>query len=376
MLYFDHSASTPIHPAVLKLLQETELNHFGNPSSAHQFGQKSRLAIEIARKQMAEAIGCLSSEIIFTGGGTEANNLVLWNLLHQQKKHVITSEIEHPSVLNVLKQLKEFGVTSTIIPVDHTCRVNPEDIQNAITENTGLISIMFANNEVGTVQPIERIGKIAEQNGIPFHSDAVQILGKIPINISDQKITMVSFSAHKFYGPKGVGVLYLKKGTNPKSLIIGGGQETNLRAGTENTSCIAGLGLASELANKNIAKRKTHLEQLADQFKLEMTDAYPEIIYNGHPEHSLPGVISATFPSVTSNILIIKLDLQGIAVSSGSACSSGSVNTSHVLRAMNMSNDHNIRTLRISFGRDNSKEDVQLLTEKISEILKQHHNKR
>jgi cysteine desulfurase len=187
---------------------------------------------------------------------------------------------------------------------------------------------------------------------------------------------MVSFSAHKFYGPKGVGVLYLKKGTSPKSLIIGGGQETNLRAGTENTSCIAGLGLASELANKNIAKRKTHLEQLADQFKLEMTDAYPEIIYNGHPEHSLPGVISATFPSVTSNILIIKLDLQGIAVSSGSACSSGSVNTSHVLRAMNMSNDHNIRTLRISFGRDNSKEDVQLLTEKISEILKQHHNKR
>ena len=376
MLYFDHSASTPIHPSVLKLLQETELNHFGNPSSAHQFGQKSRLAIEIARKQMAEAIGCLSSEIIFTGGGTEANNLVLWNLLHQQKKHVITSAIEHPSVLNVLKQLKEFGVTSTIIPVDHTCRVNPEDIQNAITENTGLISIMFANNEVGTIQPIERIGKIAEKNGIPFHSDAVQILGKIPINISDQKITMVSFSAHKFYGPKGVGVLYLKKGTNPKSLIIGGGQETNLRAGTENTSCIAGLGLASELANKNVAKRKTHLEQLADQFKLAMTDIYPEIIYNGHPEHSLPGVISATFPAVTSNILIIKLDLQGIGVSSGSACSSGSVNTSHVLRAMNMSNDHNIRTLRISFGRDNSKEDVQLLTEKISEILKQHHNKR
>ena len=357
-------------------MQDTELNHFGNPSSAHQFGQKSRLVIEIARKQMAEAIGCLSSEIIFTGGGTEANNLVLWNLLHQQKKHVITSAIEHPSVLNVLKQQKEFGVTSTIIPVDHACRVNPEDIQNAITENTGLISIMFANNEVGTVQPIERIGKIAEQNGIPFHSDAVQILGKIPTNISDQKITMVSFSAHKFYGPKGVGVLYLKKGTNPKSLIIGGGQERNLRAGTENTSCIAGLGLASELANKNIAKRKTHLEQLADQFKLEMTDLYPEIIYNGHPEHSLPGVISATFPAVTSNILIIKLDLQGIAVSSGSACSSGSVNTSHVLRAMNMSNDHNIRTLRISFGRDNSKEDVQLLTEKISDILKQHHNKR
>ena len=376
MLYFDHSATTPLRSEVKELMRSINENNYGNPSSIYSLGQKARIIIETSRKQVADAIGASSEQILFTSSGTESNNQVLWTLIFSIKKHVITSEIEHPSVLNVLKQLKEFGVTSTIIPVDHTCRVTPENIQNAITENTGLISIMFANNEVGTVQPIERIGKIAEQNGIPFHSDAVQILGKIPINISDQKITMVSFSAHKFYGPKGVGVLYLKKGTNPKSLIIGGGQETNLRAGTENTSCIAGLGLASELANKNIAKRKTHLEQLADQFKLEMTDAYPEIIYNGHPEHSLPGVISATFPSVTSNILIIKLDLQGIAVSSGSACSSGSVNTSHVLRAMNMSNDHNIRTLRISFGRDNSKEDVQLLTEKISEILKQHHNKR
>ena len=376
MLYFDHSASTPIHPAVLNLIQELELNHFGNPSSTHRFGQKSRLDIEIARKQMADAIGCYPYEIIFTGGGTEANNLVLWNIIHQQKKHVITSAIEHPSVLNVLKRLKEFGVTSTIIPVDRTCRVNPEDIQNAITENTGLISIMFANNEVGTVQPVKHIGEIAEKNGIPFHSDAVQILGKFPINILDQNINMMSFSAHKFYGPKGTGVLYLKKGTELKSQVIGGGQERNLRAGTENTPCIAGLGLASELANKNIEKRKTHLEKLAEQFKQEMTDVYPEIIYNGHPEYSLPGVICATFPAVTSNILVIKLDLQEIAVSSGSACSSGTVNPSHVLRAMHLSNDHNIRTLRISFGRDNTEEDVHLLTEKISEILKQNRNKR
>ena len=372
MLYFDHSATTPIHPDVLKLLREIESNRFGNPSSSHHFGQQSRLCIEHSRKQVAKTLGCSTNEIIFTGGGTEANNLVLWNIMYQKNKHVITSSIEHPSVLNVLKRLKKFGVSSTIIPVDGNCRVDPDDVKRAITSETGLISIMFANNEVGTIQPISEIGKIAEDNGIQFHSDTVQVPGKLSVDTSKLKIDLMSFSAHKFYGPKGVGVLYVKKGIKLNSLIVGGGQEKNLRAGTENISGIAGMGLAMELAENNLKERTSHFIELTKLFKQKMKKICPRLLYNGHPDFLLPGVISATFPGVTNNIFIIKLDLQGIAVSSGSACSSGTVTPSHVLKAMKLSNDHNARTLRISFGKDNTEEDVCTLIEKLSEILKQH----
>ncbi len=374
--YFDHSATTPIHPDVLELIRNVEESLYGNPSSTHRFGKSSRVAIETARKQMADAIGCSPYDIIFTGGGTESNNLVLWNILFQEKKHVITSAIEHPAVLEVLQRLKELGITSTILSTDKTGRVNPEDVQSAITDQTGLISIMAANNETGVIQPIQEISEIAKKYHIPFHSDGVQILGKTPVSIQDLGVDMMSFSAHKFYGPKGVGALYINKDVSLRSVIIGGGQERNLRAGTENIPGITGLGLAAEIAEKTQKDYEKHLNELASLFLNLLKDNYPNFILNSHPEHGLPGVVNITLPDITSDVMLIHLDMKGFAISSGSACSSGVVKPSHVLKAMGISNAMNIRSLRISFGRDNSVEDVRELVNAILDILNHHAGKR
>ncbi len=372
MLYFDHSATTPIRKEVLVRMQEVESKHFGNPSSIHRFGQKSRSLIEAARRRMATAIGCQPHEIIFTGGGTEANNLVLWNLIHRKQSHVITSAIEHPAVLKVLKRLKEFGLSATLIPVDKKGRVDPTAIAREIRPDTVLITIMTANNEVGTVQPIAEIARIAHEKNILFHSDAVQTLGKIEINVQELGTDLMSFSAHKFYGPKGVGALYIRKGVHLQPLIIGGGQERRLRAGTENVAGIVGLGLAAELAAQQVRETRAHLDSLAFKFRQDFSRVYPRAIYNGDPDHQLPGLVSVTIPDVTSDILLINLDLRGIAVSSGSACSSGTVEPSSVLKAMGVSNDLNTRTLRISFGKDNTHEEVATLVEALDTIIKRY----
>ena len=361
MYYFDHSATTPLHPKVKELMDVVGELHFGNPSSVHASGQKAKTLIESARRQMAKAIGCSSNEIIFTGGGTEANNLVLWNLIHQKKKHVITSVIEHPAVLNVLDNLEEFGVTYTAVGVDKTGMVNPDDVQNAITEKTGLISIMLANNEMGTLQPIAEIAAIANKYKIIMHTDAVQTLGKIPVNSKELGADCMSFSAHKFYGPKGVGALFIKKDLKLKPLIIGGNQERRMRAGTENTSGIAGLGLAAELATNNLHKTQSHLISLTHAFKAQITHICPEVIFNGHPEKQLPGLVNVSFPGFRNDLLMIHLDRQGIAVSSGSACSSGDIKPSRILSSMGITDDINNSTLRISFGIDNSLQDMEYL---------------
>jgi len=310
---------------------------------------------------MAKAIGCSSNEIIFTGGGTEANNLVLWNLIHQKKKHVITSVIEHPAVLNVLDNLEEFGVTYTAVGVDKTGMVNPDDVQNAITEKTSLMSVMLANNEMGTLQPIAKIAAIANKYKIIMHTDAVQTLGKIPVNSKELGADCMSFSAHKFYGPKGVGALFIKKDLKLKPLIIGGNQERRMRAGTENTSGISGLGLAAELATNNLHKTQSHLISLTHAFKAQITHIYPEVIFNGHPEKQLPGLVNVSFPGFRNDLLMIHLDRQGIAVSSGSACSSGDIKPSRILSSMGITDDINNSTLRISFGIDNSLQDMEYL---------------
>lgn len=365
MPYFDHSATTPLDPDVLDTMQEVQKSIFGNPSSIHRHGQKARSAIERARQQVADAFDAKPLEIMFTGGGSEANNLVLWNILYQPKKHVITSPIEHPSVRKVLKQLKAFGITVTEVPVDNLGRVNPDDIASAIRDDTGLITVMYANNEVGTIQPIPEIVEIAHSHNIPVHSDAVQVPGKLSLNIRQMSVDFMSFSAHKFYGPKGVGALFVKQGQPLRPLIIGGGQEHKLRAGTENVPGIAGLGVAAE---KTVSPPIDHLMMLEQRLRDQLPKAIPSVQFNGHSDHHLPGLISVSFPRLTSDILLIQLDRRDISVSSGSACSSGTVEPSRVLQAMHIPNEQNTRTLRISFGKDNTPEEVDALLAALVEI--------
>ena len=368
MYYFDHCATTPLHEKVMEVMQKTESEHFGNPSSTHSWGQKSRSIIENARNQMADSIGCSPYEIIFTGGGTESNNLVLYNLIDNPKNHVITSEIEHPAILNVLAHLKKFGIETTILKVDNTGLINPDHLKKTIRKNTGLISIMYANNETGVIQPLLKLSAIASDHGIPFHSDGVQAIGKIPVDVYENRVSMMSFSAHKFYGPKGVGALFIKEDTQLKSFIIGGGQERNLRAGTENVPGIAGMGMAAELAKTELNETETHLKNLEQIFKSSIIKCIENLIFNNASEQ-LPGVVSMTIPSTNSGKLIIGLSRRGMAVSSGSACSSGTVKPSHVLNAIGLSNEMNMKTLRISFGKRNSENDVKDLVKAISEIV-------
>lgn len=369
MLYFDHSATTPVDQNVQSLMSELNQNIYGNPSSIYSSGRKAKNAIEIARKQLADAINCEPKEIIFTAGGSEANNIILWNMIHKKRKHVITSSIEHPAILLVLKELENLGVKHTIVPVDKYGFVNPDDIMKNITSDTGLITIMMANNEVGTIEPLEDIARIANKHDIVFHSDAIQVLGKLPIDIKKLNVDMMSFSAHKFYGPKGVGALFIKKGVSIKPMIFGGSQERNMRAGTENVSGVAGLGLAAEIANQSINENFSHLLDLENHFKTRITEMYNEIIFNGLDENHLPGLISLTIPNISSELLLIHLDNAGIAISNGSACSSGTISPSPVLKALGISDKLNLETIRVSAGRHNTIDEVNKLVESIDSSI-------
>ena len=369
MLYFDHSATTPIHTDVLSLINEVNQDIYGNPSSIHSAGRKAKHVVETARKQIAAAINCTPKEIIFTGGGSEANNLVLWNMIYRNRKHVITSAIEHPAILAVLQQLEHLAITHTIVPVDKYGCVNPEDINSAMRDDTGLITIMLANNEVGTVEPIQDIAKIAKKHNVLFHSDGVQVLGKLPIDVQELGVSMMSFSAHKFYGPKGVGALYIKDGIAMKPFIAGGSQEKSLRAGTENVGGIAGLGCAAELVTKSLSDVGRTLTTLETQFKTKVSEQYPNIIYNGFEDNHLPGLISLTIPGIASDLLLIHLDNEDIAVSSGSACSAGTISPSTVLKAMGINDKQNLETIRISAGRDNTSTEVDQLIEAMTRAI-------
>jgi len=366
----------PIRSEVLDLLQKIQSENFGNPSSTHQQGQKSRVLLEQARRQVANAIHAKPSEIVFTGGGSESNNLVLWNLLYKNKKHVITSTIEHPAILNVVKQLEKFGISSTILPVDKFGLVNPESVKSAIREDTALITVMLANNEVGTIEPIQEISAIAHEYEIEMHTDAVQTLGKMSVDVSALGVDMLSLSAHKFYGPKGLGVLYCRRGLKLQPLIGGGGQEHGLRSGTENIPSIAATGLAAELANDQYPDLVQHLSSLEQLFKTELMANYQRAVFNGHPDCHLPGLVSVTLPDAPSDFMIINLDLQNISISSGSACSSGTVKPSRILSALGMSNNDNLKTLRISFGKDNTMEDVSTLVNAMVGVIKKSQHRR
>ena len=369
MLYFDHSATTPIHPDVQSLINELNHDIYGNPSSIHVAGRKAKHVVETARKQIADAVNCAPKEIIFTGGGSEANNLVLWNMIHRDRKHVITSAIEHPAILAVLRQLEHLGITHTIIPVNKYGWVNPEDIDAAIRDDTGLITIMLANNEVGTVEPLQDIAKIAKKHDVLFHSDGIQVMGKLPIDVQELGMDMMSFSAHKFYGPKGVGALYIKEGISMKPLIIGGSQEKSLRAGTENVGGIAGLGCAAELVTKSLSDVGPSLTALEKQFKTKFSEQHANVIYNGFGDNHLAGLINITIPGIASDLLLIHLDSEDIAISSGSACSSGTISPSPVLKAMGISDKQNLETIRISAGRDNTSAEVDQLVETMTRAI-------
>ena len=368
-MYFDHSATTPIHPDVQSVINSVQSETYGNPSSIHYLGQRARSVVENARKQIAESINTAPKNIIFTSGGTESNNQVLWSMLKSNRNHIIANVIEHPAVTKVLEFLKNFGLDHSLIDVDRKGFININNLIKGIKNNTGLISVMLANNEIGTIQPVKDIVKIAKKNGVLVHTDAVQCLGKLNIDVQNLGVDFLSLSAHKFYGPKGIGALYAKNPKTIKPFIIGGGQEHSLRGGTENIASIAGMGLAAELATKSLEDNINHLKNLETQFKIGLKKALQKTIFNGSQSKKLPGLISVSFLGEDSGALLIKLDREKICVSNGSACGAGDVKPSPVLSAIGLDEITNLSTIRFSFGISNNAQEINILIDKLDNIL-------
>lgn len=372
-VYFDHSATTPVHPQVAEVMCNYIKENFGNPTSMHFFGRKVRKDVEDARAKVARAIGADPQEIIFTSGGTESDNMAIHGAAYSNKNkgnHIITSGVEHHAVINTVKALGKDGFTVTILPVDKYGMVDVGDVEAAITDKTILITIMHANNEVGTIMPIQEIGRLARSKGIIFHTDAVQSFGKIPVNVNDLGVDLLTLSAHKVYGPKGVGVLYLKKGTRwRQTLFHGGAQERLRRAGTENVPGIIALGEAAELAVANLESESAQLKILRDKLIGEVTAKIKRVTVTGHPTKRLPNHASFTFDFIEGESMLLSMDMKGIAASSGSACTSGSLEPSHVLLAMGIPHEVAHGSIRITLGRDNTMEDVQYFMEVMPPIV-------
>jgi len=361
-VYLDHAATTPTHPEVVQAMLPYFTNAFGNPSSIYSYGQEARAAVEEARTRVAGLIGARSEEIVFTSGGTEADNLALKGTAYANEhkgNHIITTSIEHHAVLQAAKFLEKRGFTITCLPVDRYGLADPEGVRRAITGKTILISVIHASNEVGTIEPIEEIGRIAEEAGICFHSDAVQTVGHIPVNVDELKVDLLSISAHKLYGPKGVGALYVRKGTRLVSLMQGGEQEKGRRAGTENIPGIVGLGKAVEIAGQETAKEAERLRGLRDKLITGLLETMDHVRLNGHPTRRLPNNVNVSVGFVEGEAVLLNLDLEGICASTGSACSSASLEPSHVLLALGLPPEQAHGSLRFSLGRENSEQDVE-----------------
>ena len=360
-IYLDHSATTPTHPEVVKAMLPFFTDSFGNPSSSYSYGQEAKAAVEDARTKVAELIGARSEEIVFTSGGTESDNFALKGVAHANEdkgNHIITTSIEHHAVLEACKSLERTGFRITYVPVDKHGLVDPDDVRKAITDRTILISVMHANNEIGTIEPVEEIGKTAGQAGIYFHSDAVQTVGHIPVNADELKLDLLSISGHKLYGPKGVGALYVRKGTKLVPLIHGGEHEKRRRAGTENVPGIVGLGKAAELAGQEMGKETERLACLRDKLIKGLEKNVDRICLNGHPTRRLPNNVNISVDFVEGESMLLNLDLEGICVSTGSACSSASLEPSHVLLALGLSPEQAHGSLRFTLGRENTEADV------------------
>lgn len=370
--YFDHAATTPVSENVLKAMLPYFSYEYGNASSLYTIGRQSKKAIEEARKKVANAIGAKQHEIYFTSCGSESDNLAIKGVAYAHKekgKHIITSKIEHPAVLNSCKTLERQGFEVTYLDVDERGVVNIEQLMQSIKPTTILISIMFANNEIGTLQPIEMIGNIAKQKGILFHTDSVQAVGNVKIDVNRLNIDMLSMSAHKFYGPKGIGALYVREGVEFEKIQDGGHQERDKRAGTENVAEIVGLGEAIEEVYQNYEEYNKKLINLREYYISEAQKRIPNVKLNGDKKNRLPGNANLSFPGVNAQELLLELDQKGICASAGSACSTGQTSPSHVLTAIGLTPELAEGTLRVTFGKDNSTEDVEYLVNSLEEII-------
>jgi cysteine desulfurase len=368
-VYFDNNATTPVLPEVLEAMRPCFTEQFGNASSIHQDGQQARAAVERAREKVAALLGARSSEIVFTSGGTEADNTALFGIV-KAGDHIITSVIEHEAVLNSCKRLEQVGCEVTYLPVSGDCRVDPDDVGRALKPNTKLISVMMANNETGVLQPLEKIGKIAAEADVYFHTDAVQAAGKVPVDVNAIRCDLLSISGHKFHAPKGVGALYVRKGTLIQSLLIGGRHERSRRAGTENVPGIVGLGRAAEIAREGLTNgAMERIREMRDRIEQTVIPTIEATGVNGSGAPRVPNTTNMHLDYVEGEAMVIALDLKGIAVSTGAACSSGATEPSHVLMAMGVSPEHARGSMRFSLGRTNTSEEVDYFLGVLPEAL-------
>ena len=378
-VYLDHAATTPVRPEVVEAMLPYLTEVYGNPSSVHAFGRESRLALDRFRDSIADMLDCAPRELVFTGSGSESDNLAVRGTLQAMpgKGHIVTTSVEHHAVLNTFRQLEREGYDVTYLPVDEYGQVDPQVLESALRPDTLLVSVMYGNNEVGTLQPIETIGRICKERGILFHSDAVQALGSVPIRLSQLPVDLMSFSAHKINGPKGVGLLYVKNKTRISPIIYGGNQERKLRAGTENMAGIAGLAKALELAVREQPEHAKEMESLRASFLLTLMSELGEegIVVNGHPSSRLPHILNVSFPGISAETMLMNMDLEGIAASSGAACTAGSLEPSHVLKAMGLKEDRVLSAVRFSFGRGNVHESVTNAARKIATIARRLRSK-
>jgi len=371
-IYLDYAATTPCDPEVLKAMEPYFFDKFGNPSSIHAYGQEAKKGMEDAREALASFLGADPSEIIFTSGGTESDNFAIMGVAHAMEakgNHIIASAIEHHAVTEPCKFLEKKGFKVTYVGVDKTGLVSPEDLKKAITDKTILISIMHANNEIGTIQPIAEIGKIAKEKGISFHTDAVQTVGHIPVNVNELNVDLLSLAAHKFYGPKGVGALYVRRGTRIETFLRGGDQEKGRRASTHNITGIVGLGKAVELCGQKMDGEASFQIKLRDKMIKEIPARIPEVYLNGHPAKRLPNNVNFSIKYIEGESILLNLDMLGVACSTGSACTSTSLEPSHVLLAIGLPHEIAHGSLRITMGRWTKEEDVNYLLENLPKIV-------
>ena len=361
-IYLDHNATTPVDPRVVDAVTGVLRDQFGNASSVHTFGQAAKSCVDDARSAVATLLGGRPQEIVFTSGGTEADNLAIRGVadahVSTSRRHLIASAIEHEAVLNTFKALARRGWTTSLLPVDSTGIVDPAALESAITDDTALVSVMHANNEIGTIQPIPELAAIANRHGALFHSDAVQSVGKIPVAVDDLHVDLLSLSGHKFNGPKGIGALWVRRGSRLTATATGGRQERNRRAGTENVPGIVGLGEAARLATEKLATEDARVGLLRDRLEAGILTVVPGTVVNGDCEHRVPNTTNISFDRVEAESLLIALDLEGIAVSTGSACSSGALEPSHVLRAMGFSPHRTQNAIRFSLGMANTADQI------------------
>ncbi len=370
-IYMDNGATTPLDSRVLEAMLPYLKDNFGNPSSLHAFGREVKKGLEEAREKVAAAINARPEEIVFTSGGTEADNMAVLGAaraLRKKGKHIITSAIEHHAVLDACKALEKEGFSVTYLPVDKDGLVGAEQAASAVRDDTILASIMMANNEVGSLQPIKEIAALMRKKGVSFHTDAVQVIGNIPVDLKDLGVDMLTLAAHKFYGPKGVGALFIRKGTKISKLVFGGGQERKIRPGTENIPGIIGMGRAIELAVADIPGKAAHTSFLRDKL-IDGLLKIPDAKLNGHREKRLPGNVNMSFQYVEGESLLLSLDMKGIAASSGSACTSGSLEPSHVLMAMGLDHQTAHGSLRLTLGKNNTEAEVDYVLEVLPEIV-------